>query len=90
MPEISQYQFSTKELLEMLIRKSGVREGKWILMANFAVTPGNFGQSLDQVAPGAIFAISHIGIQKAPDDAPEGVWLDAAMINPPKKAKAST
>jgi hypothetical protein len=46
---------------------------------------------MGHMAPGVAIAVSHVGIQKAPDDAPEGVWLDAAKVNPPgKKAKSST
>jgi len=72
----------------MLIKEAGVHDGKWILMANFAVTPGNYGPSLDQIAPGAIFAVTHIGIQRAGADVPDGVWIDATEINPPPKKKS--
>ena len=85
MPEISQYLFSNQELLELLVKEAKVHEGKWMLMAGFGVTPGNYGPSPDQMAPGMVFAITQIGIQKAPPDAPEGSWVDASVVNPPKK-----
>jgi hypothetical protein len=95
MPEATQYMFTSRQLLEVLIREAKVHEGKWLLVATFAFSPGNFGPTLDQMAPGAVVATTHLGIQMAPDDAPEGVWVDAASINPTpknvtKKAKAST
>ncbi len=88
MPEASQYLFTTRELLEALIREAKVHEGKWVLVAKFAFTPGNYGPTLDQMSPGTVVATTHLGIQRAPDDTPEGVWADAAAINPAlKKAK---
>ena len=87
MPEVSQYQFNNRELLEILIKAAGVREGKWVLMANFGIAPGNYGPSPDQVVPGVVVAVTHIGIQKAPPDSPEGAWVDAALVNPPLKKR---
>ncbi len=95
MPEATQYMFSSRELLEVLVREAKVREGKWILVATFALSPGNFGPSMDQMSPGAAIAATHLGIQRAPEDAPEGIWVDAAVVNPApksatKKVRAST
>jgi hypothetical protein len=87
MPEISQYLFSTKELLGVLVKQAGVHEGKWVLMANFQVTPGSYGPAPDQLAPGALFAVTHIGIQLAPPETPEGAWIDAAEVNPTHKKR---
>jgi hypothetical protein len=83
MPEISQYLFSSKELLEILIKEANVHEGRWVLMANFGITPGNYGPAADQMSPGILFAVTQIGIQKAPPELPDGAWLDAAVVNPP-------
>jgi hypothetical protein len=81
MPEVNQYVFSSKELLELLIKRAGVHEGRWILMATFGFSAGNFGPSPDQAMPGALIAIQQIGIQRAQADAPEAMSLDAAVIN---------
>jgi len=82
MPEVNQIFFSHKELLELLIKKAGVHEGKWVLAANFGFTAGNFGPSPDQLSPGAIVAVTQLGITRAPSDSPEQAILDAAIVNP--------
>lgn len=86
MPEANQYTYTNRELLTLLIQKAGVREGRWMLMANFGITPGNIGPTPEQAAPGVAIFIGHIGITKAQKDVPEAVSLDAAEVNPlPKK-----
>jgi hypothetical protein len=85
MPEANQYVFSNKELLELLIKQAGVREGRWMLMANFGFTAANFGQADDSIAPGGAMVIQQMGIQKAPQGTPLGASVDAAVINPAPK-----
>jgi hypothetical protein len=87
MPEVNQYVFSNKELTELLIKRAGVHEGRWILMANFGFNAGNFGPSPDQAVPGAIVIVQQIGIQRAAADTPESMSLDAAVINPASAAE---
>ncbi len=87
MPEASQYLFTNKELLELLIKEAGVREGRWVLMATFGIAPGNYGPSPDQMSPGTVVAINQMGIQLAGADTPEGMGMDAAEVNPPIKKR---
>jgi hypothetical protein len=82
MPEIDQYTFTNKELLELLIKKADVHEGTWMLVANFGITPGNMGPSPDQFAPGVAVVISKMGIARVKGDSPEAVSMDAAVVNP--------
>src|SRR5690606_35801655 len=42
MPEASQYTFSHKELLALLVKAAGLHEGKWMLLVTFGFTAGNF------------------------------------------------
>jgi hypothetical protein len=89
MPEANQYLFSHKELLELMIKKAGVHEGKWIVMANFGFSPGNFGPAPDQMTPGTVVAILQMGIQRAGAETPTEMVVDAAQVNPaPKSAKS--
>jgi hypothetical protein len=81
MPEVNQILFNHKELLEILIKKAGVHEGKWTIIANFGFSAGNFGPSPDQMTPGAVVALLQVGIASA--------TLDAGIVNPIKKT-AST
>jgi hypothetical protein len=82
MPEISSYTFKHKELLEMLIKKAGVHEGNWMLQMTFGFSAGNVGPSPEDLSPGAFVAVASVGIQVAPPDAPPGLTLDAAKVNP--------
>ena len=82
MPEVSHLQFGSNELLEILIKEADIHEGKWVLSANFGVAPGNYGPSVDKVSPGILITVTHLGIQRATDDTPVGMWVDASVINP--------
>jgi len=82
MPEVNQIFFSNKELLELLIKKADVHEGKWVLTVNFGFSAANFGPSPDQMSPGAAVAILQTGIQRAPPETPEATVMDAALVNP--------
>ena len=82
MPEVSSYSFSHKELLEALIKASKIHEGEWMLQFNFGFTAGNFGPNEDSVSPGAISVVNHVGIIRAPENAPRSLVVDAAKINP--------
>lgn len=86
MPEVSQYLFTHKELLELLIKQAGVHDGRWALAINFGFSAANFGPSPDQVAPGAVVGVLAVGIQRATPDSPPSIVLDAAEINPAKSS----
>ena len=87
MPEASQFILGHRELLELLIKHSKVHDGRWMLMANFAIAPGNYGPSPDQVVPGVAIALQKIGIQRADPKTPIEMTLDASDVNPPPKAR---
>ena len=87
MAEVNQIVFSHRELIELLIKKAGVHEGKWGLILNMNVATGLVGTP-EQAAPGVIVSIPNIGIQRTPPDAPEvagNVSVDAAQVNPKKE-----
>ncbi len=89
MPEATQFQLSHHEVAEALIKKLSIHEGQWMLYVEFNFGAGNFGQDEKSVLPGALVAISKIGLQRAPAGAPAALVVDAAMVNPaPGAAKA--
>lgn len=87
MAEASQFIFTHKELVEMLIKKADIHEGKWMLLVNFGFAAINGGPSPDQIVPTALAAIQSIGIQKAPGEAPPSLVADAAEVNPGEQGK---
>jgi hypothetical protein len=82
MPEAETYSFTHKELLKLLIKASEVHEGNWMLQISFGFSAGNFGPNDESLFPGAIAVVNHVGITRAPENAPKGLVLDAAEINP--------
>jgi hypothetical protein len=82
MPEVNVLSFSVKEVLEVLIKKADLHEGRWILSANFSISPGNFGPTNAQMAPGVAFAIANLAIQRVDPTTPIEMSLDASTINP--------
>ena len=64
MPDVNQYTVNPKELVELIARASGVKEGKWFLTVSFGMSPGNFGPNADSVVPGILVAVQTVGIQR--------------------------
>jgi hypothetical protein len=87
MPEANQYMFKHKELVTMMIKETGLHEGKWMLSVNFGFAAINAGPGPDQMNPTAMAGIQAIGLQKAADDSPPALVVDAAEVNPRPPAK---
>jgi hypothetical protein len=87
MAEASQFTFTHKELVEVLIKKANIHEGKWMLLVNFGFAAINGGPTPEQVSPAAMAVIQSVGIQKAPDDAPISLVVDASAVNPAEQSK---
>src|SRR5215831_1613614 len=82
MPEASQYVFTHKELVEMMVKRADLHEGKWMMMVTFGFSVANGGPSPDQMIPIAVAGVQSIAIQKATADAPPSLVVDAAEVNP--------
>lgn len=82
MPEVNQYTFKYQEVLEALIKKAGLHEGKWQLIMTFGLAAANMGPTAAELVPGAAVAVTGIGLQKAGPGSPEALTVDAAVVNP--------
>jgi hypothetical protein len=82
MPEISSYTFKYKEVLEALIKKADLHEGKWQITMTFGLAAANMGPSSEEVVPGAAVAVTSIGLTKATPESPEALTADAVVVNP--------
>ncbi len=84
MPEANQYSVTHKELIELIIKKAEVHEGRWTLSLSVGFSPGNFGPTPDQMSPGVIVGVTSIGIvRETPEmNMPEALTIDAAVVNP--------
>ena len=81
MPESTQYTFTHTEIVELLIRKAGIREGQWQLLLNFGFAAGNAGPDDKNLSPTGFIAIQNIGIQKATGPL-NNLTVDAAKVAP--------
>ena len=82
MPEVNQIFFKYQELVEVMIKKAGLHEGRWQLVMALGLTGANMGPSSADMVPGAAVAITGVGLQKATPESPESLTLDAAKVNP--------
>ena len=80
MPEVNQYTWDHRELLELLAKAANLDEGRWMLSVNFSMTPGNFGPSDKEIIPGILVGVARVGLQRADKNAPEALVIDAADI----------
>jgi hypothetical protein len=82
MPEINQIFFQHREIVELLIKKADLHDGKWMLSLNFGLSPGNFGLTPEQAVPGVVVAVTGIGLTRGASDTPEALQVDASVVNP--------
>jgi hypothetical protein len=82
MPEVNQYTFKYQEVLEVLIKKADLHQGKWQLIMTFGLAAANMGPTPAELVPGAAVAVTGIGLQKAVEGSPEALTADAAIVNP--------
>lgn len=85
MPEVNQYSFKYKEVVEALIKKADIHEGKWQLIMQFGLAGANIGPSSEEAVPGAAVAINSIGLIRAQPESPESLVADASLANPRTK-----
>ena len=93
MAEPTQYTLTHKEILRLIVENCGVTEGRWILLANFGFSPGNFGPTEEAMNPGTVVVLASLGIQRETKDMgipPSGLVIDAAELNSRSKPTRST
>lgn len=73
-----------KELAALLVKHYGLHDGLWDVSLEMQVSIGQLGLSAEKRLPGAMFAISRIGLAKALEVGANTV--NAADVNPPAAA----
>ena len=83
MPEVNQYNFTFKEIATLLVKASGIHEGKWQVAFNLGVVVGTFATDANTTLPGALTQINSVGLQRVPPDTPinDLIVVDAAEVN---------
>lgn len=82
MAEITQIDFTKKELLALILKDQRIHEGNWIFGVKFVFTAMNIGQLPDgsDASPASVAAVDSIRIERVPNPLPFSV--NAAEINP--------
>lgn len=76
-----------EQLAAALVKHYGLTSGKFSLSIEFKIASGKTPLSTDVVIPGLFVGIGSIGLTEAKADS--YIIVDAAVINPPKRAKKS-
>jgi hypothetical protein len=79
MAESTQVTFTYSELVEMMIKKQGIREGIWGLFINFGLSASNIGPNESSLAPAAVVGVLGIGIQRFEKET--NLTVDASKVN---------
>lgn len=77
-----------RDLAAVLIRHYGLHEGLYDLLIEFQVGVGAVGPDPTALTPGAMIGVSRVGLIPSRSKGPTTV--DAAIINPTKKAPRKT
>lgn len=81
-------EFSLVEMAEMLIKHQGIHEGLYNLSLRFQIALGGIGTSPELRYPGAMVAVSHIGLSRTEEGKENIHTVNAAKVNPaPKKSR---
>ena len=81
MAEPTQYSFDLREVTEALIRKQGLKEGKWMASFELNLGAGVFGQAGGDARPGGFIQINRVQLTKPnPPDAALPWVVDAAQL----------
>jgi hypothetical protein len=85
MGEPTQYSFELSEIAELMLKSSGIHEGKWVIGVEFSVTIGPVGLKPDEAYPGAIVTANKLLLSAAGEEKPPpNLVFDAAVLNPKK------
>lgn len=82
MADIKQISFSKQEILTLMIKSHGVREGHWVLGANFTFAAMNISLQPENtdISPTGIVALAGLILERV--DTPLPFSVDAAEVNP--------
>jgi hypothetical protein len=76
--------FDFREVVEMMIRREDIREGKWVLAVEFGIGAANIAEpGTTEARPAAIVPILNIGILRNDSAALDNLAVDASTLTYP-------
>lgn len=84
MAEITQFEYTNKELVVLMLKDQRIHDGNWVLQAKFSFTAMNIGQLPDgtDASPAGVVAATGFALARVPEPLPFSV--NAADVNPLK------
>lgn len=74
--------FEFRELVEMMLRREKIREGKWVLAVEFGIGAGNLAEpGTNDARPAAFVPILNIGILRNDKTELDSLAVDAATLS---------
>lgn len=80
MDNVSQFQFELVDVAKMLLKKEGVRDGKWTLGVNFNIATTLAGPTPDAARPTILVSVEKVILQRAEANTPSALIVDAAEL----------
>ena len=89
--EDKQHFFSHKAIVEDLIKRQGIHEGRWMLTVEFGLSGTNIVTALDEgktaLVPAGVLAITRLGITRTKEV--NELTVDAEEVNPRPTSRKS-
>lgn len=80
MADATQYVFSHKELVTIMVKELGLTEGIWGLHVKFGLGAVNTGPNENELTPAAVIPVISVGLQQF--DKVTSISVDARQANP--------
>ena len=85
MAKPTQYEFTHKEVVEVLLKSQNIHKGIWGLHIKFGIQAANMGGGADDLLPVAIVPLMSIGLQQVEEE--NNLSVDASKVNPKPRGK---
>lgn len=74
--------FEFREIVEMMLRREAIREGKWVLAVEFGIGAGNLAEpDTTEARPAAFVPILNIGILRNDKTELDNLAVDASTLS---------
>ncbi|UQV43462.1 hypothetical protein KIV45_15965 [Janthinobacterium lividum] len=78
MAEATQIMYTGSEILKLMLKDQGIKEGNWVLALEFGFSAVTAGPTPETSMPSAIVGVGKVGLQRV--DAANLISVDAAKI----------
>lgn len=80
MDNVTQFQFELMDVAKTLLKRQGIRDGKWTLGIGFNLAATLAGPTPESARPTMLVGVDKIILQKADKDTPPAMTVDASEL----------